>query len=247
MRTTWAGADVRVVVEEAGGMLRALAQVHPTAGWRACKWARKWRSAMAAILPSGFVQPPGNEFDAFSCSCPGLSGCCSSPHRYRGALRAMQGVSVGGTESRCVNSASCCGRHDDTHEQPTRSIMCLQDIVKWVQETEGNRYLGLFRNSAASPKVTYCSKRSLHANFPVPAHIRSVRVCVRWFVHVPGHLVVLPRPAVLLPMQLSAQDRRAHKRETSSLFSRRDQEAVILEGRRLSQVMNKILRHYLGF
>ena len=157
-------------------MLRALAQVHPTAGWRACKWARKWRSAMAAILPSGFVQPPGTEFDAFSCSCPGLSGCCSSPHRYRGALRAMQGVSVGGTESRCVNSASCCGRHDDTHEQPTRSIMCLQDIVKWVQETEGNRYLGLFRNSAASPKVTYCSKRSLHANFPVPAHIRSVRV-----------------------------------------------------------------------
>ena len=32
--------------------LEAIAQ-HP-AGYRACKWARKWRAAMAAILPSGF-------------------------------------------------------------------------------------------------------------------------------------------------------------------------------------------------
>ncbi|CAE8614749.1 unnamed protein product, partial [Polarella glacialis] len=33
---------------------REVIAVHPTMGWRACRWARKWRAAMAAILPSGF-------------------------------------------------------------------------------------------------------------------------------------------------------------------------------------------------
>lgn len=39
--------------EEVGRDPREVISAHPS-GYRACKWARKWRSAMAAILPSGF-------------------------------------------------------------------------------------------------------------------------------------------------------------------------------------------------
>ena len=46
-------AEDKEPVEEVGrDPLEAIA-VHP-AGYRACKWARKWRAAMSAILPSGF-------------------------------------------------------------------------------------------------------------------------------------------------------------------------------------------------
>lgn len=32
---------------------RKAIETHPTQGWRACRWARKWRGAIAAMLPSG--------------------------------------------------------------------------------------------------------------------------------------------------------------------------------------------------
>ncbi|CAE7027036.1 unnamed protein product [Symbiodinium natans] len=80
---------------------REVIAVHPTTGWRACKWARKWRSAMAAILPSGF--------DA--------------------------AIPLTDTEVRKLG------------------LLLWKDIVRWVQETEANRFLGLFRADHQTSKT----------------------------------------------------------------------------------------------
>ena len=45
-----------------------------------------------------------------------------------------QGASVGGPESRCVNSASSCGRHDDAQEQGTATSV----THVWVCRTSSN-------------------------------------------------------------------------------------------------------------
>ncbi|CAJ1351927.1 unnamed protein product [Effrenium voratum] len=49
---------------------REVISAHPS-GHRACKWARKWRSAMAAVLPSGLDEavPLTDRFESWGCCC----------------------------------------------------------------------------------------------------------------------------------------------------------------------------------
>ncbi|CAJ1434241.1 unnamed protein product, partial [Effrenium voratum] len=79
---------------------REVISAHPS-GHRACKWARKWRSAMAAVLPSGLDEA----------------------------------VPLTDTEVRKLG------------------LLLWKDVVSWVQRTDANRYLGLFRADHQNAKT----------------------------------------------------------------------------------------------
>ena len=78
--------------------------------------------------------PQGSELDASSRSCPGLQDAAVPLTDTEVHWAPCQGASVGGPESRCVNSASSCGRHDDAQEQGTATSV----THVWVCRTSSN-------------------------------------------------------------------------------------------------------------